>query len=81
MIKKGTPIIEIETKVLENILVSKKYPNMEKAIKEELNFRKENFNSNLSVKENNHINFNNMVKTFKEEQWKNIVLFFGVVMC
>jgi hypothetical protein len=65
MIKQGTPIIEIETKVLENILVSKKYPSMENEIKKELNFRKENFNSDLSVKENNHISFNNMVKTFK----------------
>jgi hypothetical protein len=66
MIKQGTPIIEIETKVLENILVSKKYPSMHNEIKKELNFRKQNFNSNLSVNENNHINFNNMVKTFKE---------------
>jgi len=65
MIKQGTPIIEIETEVLENILVSKKYPSMETEIKKELNFRKQNFNSNLSVNENNYISFNNMVKTFK----------------
>ena len=65
MIKQGKPIIEIETKVLENILISNKYANMHNEIKQELNFRKQNFNSNLSVNENNHIDFNNMIKTFK----------------
>ena len=66
MIKQGTPIMEIETKVLENILISNKYLSMHNEIKKELNFRKEhNFNSNLSVNENNHIDFNNMIKTFK----------------
>tara|TARA_R110000764_G_scaffold236864_1_gene332447 strand:+ start:558 stop:764 length:207 start_codon:yes stop_codon:yes gene_type:complete len=68
MIKQGTPIMEIETKVLKNILISNKYPSMHNEIKKELNFRKQhNFNSNLSVNENNHIDFNNMVKTFKGE--------------
>ena len=65
MIKQGTPIMEIETKVLKNILISNKYANMHNEIKQELNFRKQNFNSNLSVNENNHIDFNNMIKTFK----------------
>jgi len=68
MIKQGTPIMEIETKILENVLISNKYSNMHSEIKKELNFRKQNFNSNLSVNENNHIDFNNMIKTFKGEQ-------------
>ena len=41
MIKQGTPIMEIETKVLENVLISNKYPNMSSEIKKELNFMQE----------------------------------------
>jgi len=65
MTKKNVPIIEMETKTLEKILASNKHKDSHKMIKQELNFRKQNFNSSLSVNENNHINFNNMVKTFK----------------
>ena len=65
MTKKNVPIIEMETKTLEKILDSNKHKDSHEMIKQELNFRKQNFNSDLSVNENNYINFNNMVKTFK----------------
>ena len=65
MNKKFTPIIEIETEILKKILDSNKHENLHDEIKKELNFRKQNFDSNLSVNENNHNNFNNMINTFK----------------
>jgi D-ribose pyranose/furanose isomerase RbsD len=63
--EKYIQIIEIETNVLEKILASSKYKRLHNEVKKELNFRKERFNSNLSVNENNHNNFNNMVNIFK----------------
>ena len=63
--EKYIQIIEIETNVLEKILASNKYKRLHNEVKKELNFRKERFNSNLSVNENNHNNFNNMVNIFK----------------
>ena len=62
---KFTPIIEIETEILKKILDSNKYKNLHDEIKKELNFRDKNFDSNLSVIENNNNNFNNMINTFK----------------
>ena len=64
MTKKNVPIIEMETKTLEKILDSNKHKDSHEMIKQELNFRKQNFNSDLSVNENNYIYLTNMVNVF-----------------
>jgi len=60
-------IQDISTSNLEKLLKHPRFQEREKQnmIKEELEFRSKNFDLNLSLKENNIMVFNNMMKVWK----------------